>query len=335
MKKENSDILVSVKMITYNHEAFIAKAIEGVINQKTSFNYNLVIGEDCSTDNTREIVLQYAKKYPQKIKVITSESNVGITINSQRTHEACEGKYMAYCEGDDWWIDNEKLEKQVKFLENNPDYGMVHTDAHFRNTQTDELNTNYLKSNFDTSHYQTFISLQDQYEKILSKKTEIITATVTARKKLIEKARKENIISFSNRFIAKDAPTWLELSRMSKIHFLPEATAIRNELQESASRSNNKERYYDYIFTLVDSKIHYINKYPISKQTYESIFSTYLSKWATNILRFSYRNDNFERAKKLKSIYLKRFNLKQQLLYLACKFPFIHKNWIFKNFIKD
>ncbi len=334
MRQNKVPVLVSVKMLTYNHESFIKKAIEGVLKQKTSFHFNLVIGEDCSTDKTKEIVLQYAEKYPDKIKVVTSKSNVGITKNSQRTHEACEGKYMAYCEGDDWWIDDHKLEKQVKLLEENPEYGMVHTDAHFRNTQTGELKTNYLKSNFNTNHYQSFISFQDQYEKLLTKKTEVITATVIARKDLVDKARKENPLSFSNRFVAKDAPTWLEISRLSKIHFLPEATAIRNELPESASRSNNKERFYDYIFSLVDSKIHYINKYPISEKAYKVIFNGYLSKWATNILRFSYRHNNFERAQKLKAIYPENFTIKQQVFYWASKYPFIHKNWLFNYFRK-
>jgi glycosyltransferase involved in cell wall biosynthesis len=92
--------------------------------QKTTFPFELVIGEDCSTDGTREIVLDYAQKYPEIIRDITSESNVGMFENSKRTTLACLGKYMAICEGDDYWTDPYKLQKQVDFLEMHPDYSM-------------------------------------------------------------------------------------------------------------------------------------------------------------------------------------------------------------------
>lgn len=104
--------LVSVSTITYNHAAYIQRCIESVLMQKTTFPFEFVIGEDCSTDCTREIVLEYADKYPQIIRVITSESNVGGRANSQRTISACQGEYIAFCEGDDYWIDPLKLQKQ-------------------------------------------------------------------------------------------------------------------------------------------------------------------------------------------------------------------------------
>lgn len=104
--------IVSVKTITYNHAPFIQRCIEGVLMQKTNFPFELVIGEDCSTDGTREIVMDYARKYPKIIRVITSETNVGSTENSNRTELACLGEYRALCEGDDYWIDPLKLQKQ-------------------------------------------------------------------------------------------------------------------------------------------------------------------------------------------------------------------------------
>jgi glycosyltransferase involved in cell wall biosynthesis len=108
--------LVSVKTITYNHAPYIRRCIEGVLMQKTTFPFELVIGEDCSTDGTREIVLDYAKKYPEIIRVITSESNVGAKENSIRTNLACQGEYIAFCEGDDYWIDPLKLQKQYEAI---------------------------------------------------------------------------------------------------------------------------------------------------------------------------------------------------------------------------
>ena len=112
--------LVSIFSLAYNHEAFIEKAIESWLMQKTNFRVEAVIGEDNSTDKTREIVFDYAKKYPDFIRVVTSDSNIGMRANSMRTRLACNGKYIAFCEGDDYWIDPLKLQKQVDIMEANP-----------------------------------------------------------------------------------------------------------------------------------------------------------------------------------------------------------------------
>ena len=109
--------LVSVAMITYNHEPFIAQAIEGVVMQKTNFPIELVIGEDKSTDRTREIVLEYQRRHPSLVRVIVSDANVGMYANFFRSLSVCRGKYIALCEGDDYWIASDKLEKQVAILE--------------------------------------------------------------------------------------------------------------------------------------------------------------------------------------------------------------------------
>lgn len=112
--------LVSVWMITYNHEKYIAQAIDSVLMQKANFEYEIVIGEDYSTDRTREIVSDYKAKYPDRIKLLLQEKNVGMMQNFISTLKSCTGKYIALCEGDDYWTDPYKLQKQVDFLESNP-----------------------------------------------------------------------------------------------------------------------------------------------------------------------------------------------------------------------
>lgn len=114
---------VSVFMITYNHQDYIGEAIESVMNQDYE-NLELVIGEDCSTDNTREIVCSYKNKYPGKIKLILHEKNLGIHLNTKSVIEQCDGDYVALIEGDDFWIDNTKISQQVEFLENNLEYAI-------------------------------------------------------------------------------------------------------------------------------------------------------------------------------------------------------------------
>lgn len=114
------DVLVSINCITYNQEDYIGETIESFLMQKTNFSYEILIGEDCSTDRTREIVKSYEKRYPGTIKIITSDQNVGARNNSQRLRDHSKGKYIAICEGDDYWIDPYKLQKQIDYMEANP-----------------------------------------------------------------------------------------------------------------------------------------------------------------------------------------------------------------------
>jgi len=110
-------IKVSVAMITYNHERFIKQAIESVLMQQTDFEIELVVGEDCSTDGTRAIVRAYRDRYPEQIQLLLPEKNQGMMNNFVATLNMCRGQYVALLEGDDYWINPTKLQKQVNFLE--------------------------------------------------------------------------------------------------------------------------------------------------------------------------------------------------------------------------
>ena len=115
---------VSICMITYNHERFISQAIESVLMQKTNFDYELVIGEDCSTDSTREILTEYQKKYPEKIKLFLNAKNEGANKNFIRIFSNCNGEYISLLEGDDFWSSPDKLQKQVEFMDSHRDCSM-------------------------------------------------------------------------------------------------------------------------------------------------------------------------------------------------------------------
>ncbi|MHC5860777.1 glycosyltransferase [Nostoc sp.] len=115
---------VSVLMITYNHESYIAQAIESVLMQQVNFEYEIVIGEDCSTDNTRQIIIDYQKNYPELIRLLLPDTNLGMHKNFINTLQACQGQYIAMLEGDDYWTSSEKLQKQVDFLDKNLDFAI-------------------------------------------------------------------------------------------------------------------------------------------------------------------------------------------------------------------
>ena len=121
--------LVSVRVVTYNHEKYITQCLEGILMQKTDFPFEVIIGEDCSTDGTRQIVLSYEKRYPEKIKVLLPAQNLGSLRNSLQIQQTCQGKYQAMCEGDDYWIDPLKLQKQVNFMEAHPAVSLCYHNA--------------------------------------------------------------------------------------------------------------------------------------------------------------------------------------------------------------
>jgi glycosyltransferase involved in cell wall biosynthesis len=131
---------LSVLMITYNHERFIAQALESVLAQKVNFDYEIVVGEDCSIDSTRHILSNFQRQYPTRIVLLSRDHNLGVTRNLQDTLAACHGQYVAFLEGDDYWIHNDKLQRQADFLDAHPECAicchraqyldeMNHTDA--------------------------------------------------------------------------------------------------------------------------------------------------------------------------------------------------------------
>jgi len=124
--------LVTVCCTTYNHESYVSEAIEGFLIQETEFPFEIIIHDDASTDGTAAIILEYAERYPRLIRTIIQTENqyskAGL-INPRFVFPMATGKYLALCEGDDYWTDRRKLQKQVTFLENNPDYVITYSDC--------------------------------------------------------------------------------------------------------------------------------------------------------------------------------------------------------------
>lgn len=115
---------LSVCLITYNHQRYIAQALNGILMQKVNFPFEIVVGEDCSTDGTREIVARYAQEFPHLIRVLPTPANLGGKPNFLRTLAACAGEYVALLEGDDYWTDANKLQRQVEFLDSHADFAL-------------------------------------------------------------------------------------------------------------------------------------------------------------------------------------------------------------------
>lgn len=143
-------LTVVVWMVTYNHENFIQKAIESVMFQRTNFDFKLIIGEDFSKDNTRCICEKMKNKYPDKIELILQKQNIGSIDNAISVYNKCQlskAKYMALLEGDDYWTDPLKLQKQVDFMEVNPDYNICFHEVDIFNQSENKIESNNITRN--------------------------------------------------------------------------------------------------------------------------------------------------------------------------------------------
>ena len=219
--------VVSVHMITYNHEPYIRQAIEGVMMQKTDFEFELVIGEDCSQDRTREICFEYQNKYPDKIRVLWWHENVSkFGGNGRRVTAHCRGEFIAFCEGDDYWIDPLKLQKQVDVMRKYQDVGLCFGKSIIFWEDSRE------KEFWNGGHYikgcisgKEFLELHAARWRIGNSKNYVMTATTLVRKSILNRCREMYDI-FNWRLSLGDTTTWLAIATISGIYFLPEELSV-------------------------------------------------------------------------------------------------------------
>ncbi|WP_353085168.1 GNAT family N-acetyltransferase [Flavobacterium sp.] len=267
----------SVFVMVYNHEKYIAECLEGILMQKCNFNFDIVVGEDCSTDKSREILLEYQNRYPGKFKLLLHETNIGAANNQMEVFKNCKGKYIAMCEGDDYWIDPLKLQKQVDFLEANEDYVLIHSDIFLKNSSGENI-----KSARNTISKIIRWPKNNDYNvvKYLVKGNYIMTLTVLITKNALFKALNK-ITENDNEIATIDYTIFLELSKLGKIHYQQEKTAVYRILPNSASNNTdldarlsyiestiNISRFYNQKFTVGICKL-YFDRVQLSAQLYE------------------------------------------------------------------
>jgi len=306
--------LVSVKMITYNHGPYIAQAIEGVIKQKTEYSFELIIGEDCSTDETMEIILEYQKKYPEIIRIVTSDKNVGMKKNSYRTIKACRGKYIAFCEGDDYWHRSDKLQKQVNYLQNHPECGMVYSSYDVYHVASKKRIENFIKYREWRMPKNPCISdfLKAQSEIGFG----ITTCTVIARRTLINQIiDSDQYLYQSDYFLMGDTQLWAEMSTMAHLHYIPESLATHNIMVESATQSKDIRKKLQFSVSNEKLILYLCDKYDLPSST-KNLFKEALSVVS---LRLSFYDRNAKLADEVK-MKKKKFTWKQWMMYYGAKY---------------
>jgi glycosyltransferase involved in cell wall biosynthesis len=294
--------LITVCLITYNHAKYIAQAIDSVLMQETEYAWELVIADDFSTDGTREILKEYQLNFPDKIKLILQEKNVGANKNWIDLLSYPDSKYTAYFEGDDYWIDKHKLQLQVDFLETNPDYGLCHTNYNRlleHNQKMEKVFVRRPKTDYLFEHLITKVNL-------------IGTLTVCYKTELFIRYNKE-VDPINKTWKAGDLPFWIFISKSCKIKYFENVTAIYRVLNESASRSFDANKLVGFEKSILEIKKYFAQlynknllpeieseyEYKILKIMKENEFSN--MEYFLNYRKFIFKNKNFLRI--IKSSY--------------------------------
>lgn len=235
--------MVSVCMITYKHEFFIREAIEGVLMQKVNFEVELIIADDCSPDQTQDVVLDYQNNHPRGswIKYTRHELNKGMVSNFVWALRECRGKYIAICEGDDFWIDKNKLQMQFNLLEKNPKIALCCHNIFVCGDNSRKLKK--YKKNYNKNQVL-------KYTNLLSGEFYVITLTSFFRNSITEESFKvieQNPIG--------DFPLWVQLFELGDIYYFSKRMGVYrfNGLGEWSSK---QEFLRDKImFDVVNNKI--------------------------------------------------------------------------------
>ena len=239
--------LVSVRCITYNQQSYIAQTLDGFLNQETDFPFEVIVHDDASTDKTADIIREYEQKYPKIIKPIYETENQYSKNDDSLdkiVDSACKGKYIAFCEGDDYWIDPLKLQKQISFLEQNPDYGFSYTNFKV----FDQQNNSFFTLDIEGKSGDIYV-----YE-MLKPTSDIWTLTFCCRKDLYLSRPKLN----RKEYFCGDRMMFMHLTSVSKGYYLPECTSVYRKLPESASHSKSKKTKFKFIYFLNKTILYFV-----------------------------------------------------------------------------
>lgn len=274
MKQSEHDgrpLMVSIRCLAYNHELYIRKALDGFVMQKTNFRFEAIVHDDASTDGTADIIREYAEKYPKIIKpIFETENQYRKRDGSLRRimNTATKGRYAALCEGDDYWTDPLKLQKQVDFLESHPEYSMCYSGF-----QTVDKNGNII---FDANYedLQKKSKSGDIFAKLLHGNF-ILTCTTCVRSEVYQ------LPEYLNSPASLDYNLFLAASKSGKIKFFKDKLSSYRIIESGQMRSNSYnvlkscdalQRYYGNIWlTNPSPKTSTTNKLKICKSMAEHL----------------------------------------------------------------
>lgn len=316
--------VISVIVLCYNQEATIGRTLDSILNQKTKYSYEIIIGEDASpNDHTYAVCMEYASKYPLTIKLMDKAPNKGLLKNYNDCILNSKGKYIATCAGDDWWHNPDKLQMQVEFLEENPDYGLVYTNYSSVNFESGEY-IECVNNPMDLSHTPS----GNIYKQLLYA-NRIAACTVVFSKDLY--LQNVDLLSFRDLgFIMEDYPMWLELSQHTKFKYLPIISSTYTIADGSLSNHFKFEKIEEFELNCLKIRMFYLFKYPMEGLSEINLINNYnrllmyKAIWVKNFIKVKF--------------YVKKTpceSLKDFVIYFTCITPlvrFYRKYLVYKKY---
>lgn len=228
---------VSVLLVTYNHAAYIRQAVQSVLAQQLDGGWELVVGEDCSTDGTRAILEEYAAREPRRIRLFARESNLGLSENLRRAWQECRGDYIAMLEGDDYWTNPHKLHSQVVALDAHPDWSMC---FHRIEVANESGSPPFLEPNED--NFPTESGLTD-----ILRRNFVGNLSTMYRRGIVPE-----IPDSLRRIVHQDWPLHLLHARCGPIGYLPDVMGVWRHHGESMWSSQPEALRWQWIFEFYD-----------------------------------------------------------------------------------
>lgn len=274
MESLDNQIVVSIQCLTYNHAPYIRQCLDGFVMQKTNFRFEAIVHDDASTDGTQDIIREYEKKYPDIIKPIYQKENQyskGIPgFITNLVSGKCKGKYIAICEGDDYWTDPYKLQKQVDYLESHPECGMVYTQVNLYDQ--------------GKSIYRKGWAAQTDFEDLLLNSNKIITLATCFRRDLYDAYHTEVVADKNWKMV--DFPLWLYISHHSSLKYFDETTGVYRLLPTSASHNPEIKKMMDFLVSTYEVRCFFAKKYGR-----EDLLDTFAANEVNNLFRLSVQKD--------------------------------------------
>lgn len=281
--------MVTILCITYNQEDYIRQCLDGFIMQQTKFPFQAVVHDDASTDNTALIIKEYAEKYPHIIKPIFEIENQyskqdGSIGKIMEAH--VEGKYVAFCEGDDYWIDPFKLQKQVDYMESHPECSLVHSG--FKYFYQESLLYKDCLNNYNDNLKRDEVLLQ-----ILNYNTyRIQTNTTLFRATDYKYVRNSDTFLYkSNYFLMGDTQLWIGLLTLGKVHYINECTAVYRFHANSVCRQTDIKKQLRFSLSCAELRIYLLNKLGLKCS---NLYRRFLHEYIILLIKYLSLNYSFE-----------------------------------------
>ena len=283
--------LVSIVIPSYNRAGTVSQTIDSIINQQCNFDFEIIIGDDCSTDNAREILLAYQIKYPEKLKLLFYDENIGLGANWATCIKQCRGQYIANCDNDDYWHNPHKMQLQIDFLEKNLQYGICHTDFRKHNRTTGKITEHKCRIISNKRKKDEIETLQ---QSMLRHKHIWCNATMMYRKNvLLQCVNMDDFIKY--RFNMQDWNVWLLLAPFTEFGSLSVSTATFGIETDSITRPKSIEELKERWRKQKDCYKYVCEKLPKDYPYNEKEYDNHVNVACMN---YSYQEIDYRNAKK-------------------------------------